>query len=150
MRITGPWTVATAAAFLRDAVIPLRLSALSRNGTPVIVSLWFLPEETTLWCATRRDSNLAGWLGADSRCGFEVARDAPPYRGVRGQAHAALDMSAGPALLDRLMERYGIASGSTLAAMLSRRRADEVAIRLTPDRLSCWDYSARMSDAFAD
>jgi hypothetical protein len=49
-------------------------------------------------------------------------------------------------VLADLLERYHIPSRSRLAKMLAREAANEVAIRIDPDWVTSWDFSARMSD----
>jgi hypothetical protein len=103
-------------------------------------------------CATISLSALAagkyiaiGDQQVDQRCGFEVAGDAAPYRGARGQGRATLSGDAGPVLLLRLIDRYLQRRDSAFAQWLIARREYEVAIRIEPQWLTSWDYSARMS-----
>lgn len=112
-----------------------------------MLSVWFLPENGALWCATKGTSRLADCLRYRPRCAFEVAADAPPYRGVRGRGDATVDPAQGAAVLGRLLDRYGIARDSRLARMLTKQAEREVAIRIAPDRITSWDYSERMADA---
>ena len=48
IRLTGPWTESRVQEFLAEARIPMRLAANTDSGFPVILSLWFLPEEQEL------------------------------------------------------------------------------------------------------
>lgn len=146
----NPWNPAQIAVFLGESRIPLRLAAQDLGGCPRVVSLWFLPEvDGALWCATQASAQVARYLAAAPRCGFEVAGDLPPYRGVRGTALASLHPERGEEILRRLLERYGIAPHSKLAASLRAKASSEVAIRLAPARVSSWDFSARMAGAVA-
>jgi hypothetical protein len=147
MKITGPWDAAAIETFLVGAAIPLRLSVLDAEGAPLVLSLWFVPLDGALWCATGPDALVVQHLGRDPRCAFEVAGDTPPYRGVRGQGRASLHPERGAEILTRLLARYRIAPNSRLARMLTARAADEVAIRLQPARLATWDFSRRMAGA---
>jgi len=147
MRLTGVWTEQEIAAFMDAAIIPLRLALLDDTGDPLVLSLWFLPDEGSLWCATNRNARVVRFLERDPRCGFELAADAPPYRGVRGQGLATLHPSAGETILRRLLERYAINLASGLARMLIAKADQEVAIRITPLRLTSWDFSRRMRGA---
>lgn len=145
IRSTSTWDAPGIKAFLLNATIPVRLSCLSRNGAPLICSLWYLYDDGAIWCATQRTAQLAKLLQENGRCGFEVAGDAPPYRGVRGQGHATLSDSAGPALLLRLIDRYLQRRDSAFAKWLVARQDQEVAIRIEATWLTSWDYTTRMS-----
>lgn len=148
MRLKGPWSSVAVRAHLAAAVIPLRLAVATSTGTPLPMSLWFLPEADVLWCATRREARLVRLIEADPRCGFEVAGDAPPYRGVRGQGVASLHPERGAEVLRRLLARYGVAPDSRLACSLLAHAEREVAIRIAPEWMTSWDFAARMADAF--
>lgn len=124
--------------------MPVRLACLTASGWPLVLSLWFLYRHGALWCASRPGARVVEHLGRDARCGFEVAREAPPYRGVRGQARATVLRAAGGPLLGELIDRYLGARTSPLARRLLAGAADEVAIRVVPTRLTSWDYTARM------
>jgi hypothetical protein len=147
MRQSGPWTEQQAEDYIEQAVIPLRLAVQDLDGGPLVMSLWFLPDEGSLWCATNRKARLIRYLTREPRCGFELAADAPPYRGVRGQGRAMLYPLLGEAILRRLLTRYSIDPASGLARMLLSNLDREVAIRITPERLTSWDFSSRMEGA---
>lgn len=130
---------------LAEAVVPLRLACLDRSGAPRVLSLWYLWRDDALWCATSSRAWVVERLRADARCGFEVAGDRPPYRGVRGTGRAELRPGEGGPILEALLDRYLGGRDSRLARWLLRRADDEMAIRLVPDRMSTWDYSRRMT-----
>jgi len=140
---SGPWDPAEVAEYLDAAVIPIRL-ATQGDEYPIVQSLWYLRADDVLWCCTQEDSVLARRLGREPRCGFEIAEEDPPYRGVRGTGHATLHREQASTVLDRLIDRYG-QSDTALARWLASRVATEVAVRIEPVALWCWDYSARMS-----
>jgi hypothetical protein len=110
-----------------------------------VVSLWYVWEGGSVWCATRGTSRVARVLWDDPRCGFEVVADAPPYRGVRGQGVAALLPERGEAVLRQLLRRYLGSEETTLARRLLERPGGEVAIRIDPHRLSSFDFTERMA-----
>lgn len=143
----GAWTGAEVRDHLAASVIPLRLAANGTRGVPVVLSLWFVPDGLDLWCASVDDSRIVTLLGRDDRVGFEVAGDAPPYRGVRGQGSATLHPDRGAEVLDRLLDRYAIRRDSRLARFLLGRADREVAIRIAATRWTSWDFSARMRGA---
>lgn len=144
MRRTGPWSIERIEAHLAETTVPLRLACVETSGHPRVLSLWFEWREGALWCATSRRSRLAAWLAAEPRCGFEVVPDAPPYRGVRGRALAALDPQRGAEVLERLVDRYVGSRDTRLARWLLARSADELAVRLEPLSFASLDFSARM------
>ena len=149
MRLAGVWTEQQIAAFMDQTRIPLRLAVQDEAGAPLVLSLWFLPQDGEFWCATNRGALLIRYLEREPRCGFELAADAPPYHGVRGQGRASLHPAEGAAILARLLERYAINPASDLARMLTAKADQEIAIRITPDRLTSWDFRRRMQGATA-
>jgi hypothetical protein len=140
---SGPWGPDQVLDHLHQAVIPIRLATVGRSG-PMVQSLWFDVHDTHLWCATQADALVVRRLREDPRCGFEVAADAPPYRGVRGTAAVTIVPDAGGAVLRRLLERYLGGTTSDLARWLLSREATEVALRITPRTVTSWDFTARM------
>lgn len=131
--------------FLHESRIPLRLSAIDRDGFPVICSLWFLYRDNSLYCASHRSAKIVRLLQENPHCGFEVAVNDIPYRGVRGKAVATLSSDADGTLLSSLIERYLGDSNRGLSSWLLSRKTDEIAICLRPETLSSWDFSERMS-----
>lgn len=148
MKIRGAWSADEVQAYLERAIIPLRLATSNGRG-PLVLSLWFIPLERRLWCATNCDARLIEYVKLESRCGFEVASDQPPYKGIRGQGIASLHPSEGEPILRRLLERYRIAPESKFAQKLLARADQEVAIAIEPTSLASWDFSNRMRDAVA-
>jgi hypothetical protein len=146
-KLTGPWSIAEIEAYLRDAIIPIRLSAISPSGWPVVVSLWYDFDTEMLWCASQRKARIIKLLEAKPRCGFEIAAEQPPYFGVRGQGLADVDDSAGSDVLRRLADRYLGADDTPFRRWLLERDDEEVAIAIRPVRLMSWDYRDRMSKA---
>ena len=141
---SGPWDVPTMESFLAHETIPVRLATSGRTGA-MVQSMWFEYRDGFLWCSTQADSVLVRRLRNDPRVGFEVAADAPPYRGVRGRAIADIVHIGATDVLDRLVAKYLDDPRSNLARWLRARGPTEVSLRLTPLTLSSWDYSARMS-----
>lgn len=136
--------------FLADSKITLRLATNTPSGWPVVVSLWFVPLEGSLWCATQNTAVIVGHLTNDSRCAFEVAPDQPPYLGVRGRAMATIHPSRGEEILRTLLERYLSGTGSPLARQLLLKSASEVAIEIAPISIHAWDYRMRMKGSVAE
>ena len=146
MKLKGPWNAGAINQFLAESVIPARIGVLTSNGAPLVLSLWFLHRDGAIWCACNKKARVIELLGKNPRCGFEIAAEAPPYRGVRGQGKAELDAPGGAQVLNELLARYNIPKHSKLAQLLAKETANEVAIRIVPDWMTSWDFSARMSD----
>jgi pyridoxamine 5'-phosphate oxidase-like protein len=141
----GPWPAGAIEAYLRTAVLPVRLASIAADGSPVVLSLWYLYEEASIWCATQRTSRIIARLEREPRCGFEIAGDTIPYRGIRGRAQATIDVQRGALLLPLLITRYLGGTDSPLASWLLARAENEVAIRLDRMRVRTWDFTARMT-----
>jgi hypothetical protein len=141
---SGPWTESHIREYLTSTVIPVRIASAGNVG-PLVQSLWFLFEEDALWCCTQHDSVLAKRVARDTRLGFEVAADVPPYKGVRGRGIAELQPSAAAPLLPRLIDRYLGDTNASLANWLLSRIGTETAIRISQIRVTSWDYTPRMA-----
>ena len=143
--MSGPFGRDEVAAFLDDALIPLRLACVAPSGWPLVVSLWFVRHGDELVCATQRSSSLVRALEHDLRCAFEVAGEEPPYRGVRGRARVTIEPDEGLATLAELVARYLGGTDGAFARRLLGRTAPEVVLRLDPTEISSWDYTGRMT-----
>lgn len=148
--LRGPFSPAEVDDFLDGAVIPMRLAAVGPTGWPLVVSLWFIRHGDEILAATRPNSTLVAFLQRERRCGFEIAGDEPPYRGVRGRAEILIDENAGGPVLELLLNKYLGGTTSPLAQKLLARAADEVCLRLRPKSIIGWDFSSRMSDSLDD
>jgi nitroimidazol reductase NimA-like FMN-containing flavoprotein (pyridoxamine 5'-phosphate oxidase superfamily) len=148
LAVSGPWSATEIRDHLEHSVIPLRLGCAGNRG-PWVVSLWFLPAPDGLWIATQPGSFVARSLGANPACGFEIAGDTAPYRGVRGTGRAEPDASQGEEILQRLMSRYRVKPDSQLARSLRLRAQRELAFRIVPERVSTGDFRERMADALS-
>jgi hypothetical protein len=135
--------------YLQETTIPLRLSAKTTSGWPVVLSLWYLYEEGALYCATPQSAKVVDYLMQEPRCGYEVAADRPPYCGVRGQALARIEEDRGLEILERLLVRYLGDIGNPLAQRLLARPGLETAIRLEPRSAYSWNFTDRMTDSLA-
>ena len=144
--LAGPWSTNTIEQYLRDTVVPIRLASMEPGGCPVVLSLWYLYEEGAIWCATQRTARVVKRLEREPRCGFEIAADRIPYRGIRGRAEATIDLGSGATILTRLIKRYLGGTESQLATRLLARAENEVALRLDALRVSTWDFTERMEE----
>jgi hypothetical protein len=147
VKLQGCWLGAEISAFVEGQLIPIRLAVHDGSGSPWVVSLWFLHEGDRFWCATNGDAKLASYLQTNPQCGFEVAGDKPPYRGIRGKGQAMLVPERGGEILKLLLKRYDISTSSRLAKSLLAKIDQEVAICVSPSRISSWDFTERMAGA---
>ncbi len=145
MDVRGPWSEQRVRAFLEDEALPLRLAFAASDGCPLVASLWYLFREEALWCATPTHARVVGLLEKEPRCGFEIAVNAPPYRGVRGRGHAQLDAARGSEILHALVPRYLGEAPTAFSRWLLTRSVPETAIRIEIERLTSWDFTDRMS-----
>jgi len=143
----GPWSTEQIQHFLEQASIPVRLACNGDSGHPVLVSLWFIPLDGKLWCATQRTARIASILDRDARCAFEVSVEKAPYCGIRGRARATLHDDRGEEILRKLIDRYLADATSPFARFLLSRVERETAIAIDPGTLVSWDYRERMGGA---
>lgn len=144
--LSGPWAMPTVREFLNDTAFPVRIACHGPGGFPKVVSLWFLHKEDSLYCVSHRNSYILKLLCENEKVGFEIAPNLPPYYGVRGQGVATLSTDDAGVTLEQLLNRYLGATTSTLAQWLLSRKDEEVLIKITPTKLTSWDYRERMSD----
>ena len=142
--LSGPWASEEIEAFLKQTPIPIRISAISPQGWPTIVSLWFIFERGRLKCASKKSSRIIQLFEHNPRCGFEISVEKPPYFGVRGQGTVTLDLNLGPKLLPRLIDRYVDQDKKSFRRWLLLSKTEEIGIIINPKRFMSWDYRARM------
>ena len=147
LALSGPWQQAQVTQFLDETVLPIRLSCVAADGFPRVISLWFLHREGNLYCATHQSAKLVKLLEHDRKVGFEVAPDAPPYHGVRGQGTATLSPLGDDPALEQLLQRYLGGLETDFSRWLLSRRDEELIVCIEPHRLFSWDYRERMADA---
>jgi len=143
--LRGPFTAGEVDAFLDGAIIPMRLATVGPTGWPLVVSLWFLRHGDEILAATRPTSTLVAFLTQEPKCGFEIAGDDPPYRGVRGRAEVLVDDHAGGPVLEMLLTKYLGGTSTPLAKNLMAHASDEVCLRLRPRSIVSWDFTTRMT-----
>jgi hypothetical protein len=146
MNTKGPWSQNEIECFLDEARVPIRIACNGRSGHPVLASLWYLPEDGRLWCATQRNASVTMLLARDPQCAFEVSLETVPYRGLRGQGLATLHDDRGEEILSKLIQRYLGDSMPQLANSLLARVATETAIAIQPQTQISWDYVVRMGE----
>ncbi|MEQ8486530.1 MAG: pyridoxamine 5'-phosphate oxidase family protein [Pseudomonadales bacterium] len=145
LRESSAWDLEGLEAWLGEAVIPLRLGIAAARA-PLIVPLWFRYEDGGFWCVTHRDAHVLEAVREQPSCAIDISTNDVPYRGVRGAGTVRVVPERGPELIEFMVERYLGGSGSRLARWLLGRRDEEVGLRITPQWLTSWDFSARMGD----
>lgn len=141
---TSEWNDEAIASFLNNAKIPMRLAVNDSSGFPRLCSLWFTFDGRHLIAATHEKALITTFLKKDNRCAFEIATNEYPYKGVRGQARAELDLSLGQIILPQLLDKYLGEKLPSLQRWLLSRIKEEYAITLHIEWISAWDYSSRM------
>jgi nitroimidazol reductase NimA-like FMN-containing flavoprotein (pyridoxamine 5'-phosphate oxidase superfamily) len=144
VQLTGPWSMERVREHLERTAIPIRLGCTTTSGDPLVLSLWYAYRDGALWCATQPDAAVTRHLRRNPRCAFEIARDEPPYRGVRGRGTASIVPEQGGEVLRQLLERYQGGIDTPLARWLLSRADREIALRIQPERLATWDFTERM------
>ena len=131
---------------ISDTKIPIRLAYTNNDGIPSVLSLWFVQIDEKIYCATQKSAKIVQYLKKNPVCGFEIAADKPPYKGVRGNGSAKIIDNMGKDVLEILMKKYLGEKESGLSKFLKKNSHNEIAIEITPQNLFYYDYSARMKD----
>jgi len=129
---------------IADKKIPIRLAYTKSDGTPGILSLWYVEEDGKLYCATQKNAKIVSFLKKTPICGFEIAADKPPYKGIRGEGVARIIEERGNEILQLLIEKYLGQKESKLSLFLKKNSVSEVAIEITPKSIFNYDYTKRM------
>ena len=131
---------------ISDTKIPIRLAYTNHDGIPNVLSLWFIQIDEKIYCATQKSAKIVQYLEKNPLCGFEVAADKPPYKGLRGNGSVKIIDDMGKYILQILMKKYLGDKESGLSKFLKKNSHNEVAIEITPQNLFYYDYSVRMKD----
>ena len=134
--------------YLTASAIPIRISCISTENWPIIISLWYVYMNKKLYCATQNTSRIIKYLRHSPKCGFEVSEDHFPYRGIRGYGNTLILQDKGEYILRILLEKYlkEKESSKIYKLLLSEKHLkNEVAIEITPFRMFEWDFRDRMS-----
>ena len=129
---------------ISDTKIPIRIAYLNSNGVPGIISLWYVQINDKIYCATKKTAKITSYLEKNPLCGFEIAADKLPYKGIRGNGIAKILPNKGKEILDVLIDKYLGDTTSTLSNFLKTHSKNEAAIEITPQKISNYDYSQRM------
>ena len=131
---------------ISDTKIPIRIAYLNSHGVPGVISLWYVQINDKIYCATKKNAKLTSYLEKNPSCGFEIAADKLPYKGIRGNGIVKILPERGKEILDVLIDKYLGGTTSTLSNFLKTHSKNEVAIEITPQKISNYDYSQRMRD----
>ena len=126
--------------------IPIRISFMKSNGFPTVVSLWYTHENGRIYCAVQKTAKVISYIQKNPKCGFEIAGDMPPYKGLRGEGTVNIIHDKGKEVLETLIEKYLGTKESTLSRFLRDNSKNEVAIEIIPQKTYSYDYSKRMKD----
>lgn len=138
---------------LTNNKIPIRLACISISDWPIVVSLWYTYLNGKVYCATQNTAKVVKYLRKNPKCGFEIAGDAFPYRGIRGYGKASILENKGEEILRMLIQKYLTGKETTISSLklykllLSKEHLqNEVAIEIIPAAMFKWDYKKRMID----
>ena len=129
-----------------DSKIPIRIAFMKHAGLPAVISLWYVCNKGKIYCAAQKTAKIVSYLKKNPVCGFEIASDNPPYKGMRGQGTVKILNETGAYVLELLMEKYLEGKESTLSKFLIGNSKTEVAIEIMPEKKFHYDYSERMRD----
>lgn len=133
--------------FIPNSKIPIRVAFMKSVGVPTVISLWYVCNGGKIYCATQKTAKIVSYLQKNPRCGFEIAADKPPYKGIRGQGTVRILNETGANVLDILIDKYLGEKESDLSKFLKSNSKTEAAIEITPQKIFYYDYSERMKDA---
>ena len=111
-----------------------------------MISLWYVCKDGKIYCATQKTAKIVSYLQKNPLCGFEIAADKPPYKGIRGEGTVQILNETGECVLDLLIDKYLGEKESTLSEFLKSNSKTEVALQITPQKIFNYDYSKRMKD----
>lgn len=132
--------------FIPDSKIPIRIAFMKSTDLPAVISLWYVCKDGKIYCATQKTAKIVSYLQKNPVCGFEIAADKPPYKGIRGEGTVHILNETGAYFLDLLIDKYLGEKESTLSKFLRDNSKTEVAIEITPQKIFHYDYSKRMKD----
>jgi len=134
-------------SFIPDLKIPIRVGFVKSNGVPAVISLWYVCKYGKIYCAVQKTAKIVSYLQKNPMCGFEIAADKPPYKGMRAEGNAYILNETGAYVLDLLIDKYLGEKESALTKFLRNNSKAEVAIEITPQKIFNYDYSERMNGA---
>ena len=135
-----PFTPAELADFLEDAPIA-RLATHNPDGTIHCVPVYFRYTGEEILFGTQAMTRKVRNIERDPRVSVLIDNQSPPWKGVLIYGTAALDPVDPVATRAAIFERYmDPEDAQGLASMLAGHYEPAV-IRITPERITSWDYS---------
>lgn len=132
---------------LEEQKIPIRIGCISTNGYPCVLSLWFSIMDGRIYCATKKNAKIVEYLEKNPLCGFEIASDQPPYRGIRGNGICNIKPKDGKNILSLLIRKYLGQKNPKLEKFLLNNSDKEIALEIIPNKVFHYDYTSRMENA---
>lgn len=135
--MSRPMSDTEAREFLSAGTRTGKLAVVRRDGSPMVVPVWFaMDDDGTLVFTTWADSVKGRAMRRDPRVSLCVDREAPPFDYVRvdGTVGISVDPSELRTWATRIAARY---MGTELADTYGRRNGvpGELLLRLTPTRV---------------
>ena len=91
--------------YLIDSDLPIRSACLSISDWPAVVTLCHAYTDEKICCATQSTTKIIRYLRRSLKCGFEIAGDRFPYRGIRRYGNASILKDKGENILRLLLEK---------------------------------------------
>lgn len=117
------------------------LGSLNPDGTVHIAALWFRYDNGDIVLGTQDMSNKIRNIRRNPAVTVLIDVEEPVLRGVLIYGHAQLDYVDVVAKRVAIFEKYMPHEDAQEFATLMADRFDPVIIRVTPDRLTSWDYA---------
>lgn len=145
MRISdnSAWQQPEIQAYLESTQTPMRLSTTKPDGFPLICSVWHYIENDYLYAVSHKDSLLVKTLLNQPKCAFDISTNEPPYKGIRGQGLADIQLDASH-YLPKLIDKFLGQNFQDLQQFLMNRLDEERLIVININKISAWDFSGRM------
>jgi len=91
-------------SFVPDLKIPIRVGLVKSNGAPAVISLWYVCKYGKIYCAVQKTAKIVSYLKKNPVCGFEIAADKLPYKGIRAEGNDNILNETGAYVLDLLID----------------------------------------------
>jgi PPOX class probable F420-dependent enzyme len=135
-----PFTPEELAAFLEDAPLA-RLATHNPDGTIHLVAVYFRYAGGEFLLGTQAMTRKVRNIERDPRVTLLIDNQSPPWQGVMVYGTAALDPVDPVAKRASIFERYMDAEDARGFASTLAEQYEPAVIRVTPTRISSWDYS---------
>ena len=142
----APLTPGEVKEFLTNSRLNVHIGTIDEKGNPNIHPTWYYFDEysNNIYIATSKNSKKVSNLKRNPSIYFCIDDPNPPYKGVRGKGDARINenINNNISIAEKIMLKY-LGSlenqmAKTLIGLVSK--GDEIAIEITPDYFSTWDY----------